>query len=114
LLAGTDSPDIPGMFPGYSIHDDLRTLVESGLSPFQALSAATRTPGEFVSKTIPNSQRFGVVSQDYRADLVLVPGNPLQDLQVLKSPLGVMRAGRWLPSNELFELLQAQKRKPVR
>jgi hypothetical protein len=37
LLTGTDSPDIPGVSPGYSIHDDLRTLLASGLSPFQAL-----------------------------------------------------------------------------
>jgi cytosine/adenosine deaminase-related metal-dependent hydrolase len=111
LLTGTDSPDIPGVFPGYSIHDDLRTLLESGLSPFQALSAATRTPGEFISKTIPHAQRFGIVSEGYRADLVLARGNPLQDLQVLKSPLGVMRAGRWLPSAELSGLVEAQKSK---
>ena len=111
LLAGTDSPGIPGMFPGFSIHDDLRTLVESGLSTFQALSAATRTPGEFIMKTVPKAQRFGVVTENYRADLILVSRNPLEDLQVLKSPLGVLCRGRWYESAQLSELLEERKAK---
>lgn len=111
LLTGTDSPGVAGVFPGYAIHDELRTLVEAGLSPFQALTAATRTPGEFVHKTIPGAQRFGVVAEGYRADLVLVTSNPLQDLQAIKRPLGVMLAGRWLPAQELGALEQERKRK---
>lgn len=51
LLAGTDSPDVPGMYPGYSVHDELRALVKAGLTPYDALSAATRVPGEFIAKT---------------------------------------------------------------
>src|SRR5215472_17333143 len=39
LLLGTDSPSIPGMFPGFSTHEDLERLVEAGLTPYQALSA---------------------------------------------------------------------------
>jgi hypothetical protein len=111
LLAGTDSPAIPGMLPGFAIHDDLRTLVEAGLSPFQALSAATRTPGEFIMKTVPKAQKFGLVAEHYRADLILVPGNPLDDLQVLKSPLGVLCRGRWFPSAQLSAMLEERKAK---
>ncbi len=111
LLAGTDSPGAAGVFPGYAIHDDLRTLVEAGLSPFQALTAATRTPGDFIHKSISQAQRFGIVAEGYRADLALVASNPLQDLQVMKSPLGVMLSGRWFPANELVALEQERKRK---
>jgi len=46
LALGTDSPNIPGMLPWYSIHDDLRNTVQSALTPYQALSAGTRVPGE--------------------------------------------------------------------
>ena len=99
------------MFPGFSIHDDLRTLVESGSSTFQALSAATRTPGEFIMKTVPRAQRFGVVAENYRADLVLVARNPLDDLRVLESPLGVLCRGRWYTSAQLSEMLQERKAK---
>ena len=59
LLAGTDSPTIPGLFPGSSIVDDLTLLVEAGLTPYQALTAATRTPGEFLAKYARGSGRTG-------------------------------------------------------
>ena len=95
LLTGTDSPVIPGMVPGYSIHDDLRTLVEAGLSPYQALSAATRVPGEFITRYVKGSARSGVIAEGARADLLVVKNNPLQSLQVLRTPLGVMHAGYW-------------------
>jgi imidazolonepropionase-like amidohydrolase len=85
--------------------------VEAGLSPFQALTAATRTPGEFIHNAIPRAPRFGIVAEGYQADLVLVASNPLQDLQVMKRPLGVMLSGRWLPADELAALEQERKRK---
>ncbi len=111
LLAGTDSPAVPGMFPGYSIHEELRVLVKAGLTPYEALSAATRTPGEFIAKTVPDAQRFGTVSKGLRADLVLVEGNPLSSLENLKAPLGVMKAGHWFSRAELTMLLDKNKRK---
>ncbi len=106
LLTGTDSPVVPGMYPGYSLHDELRALVEAGLTPYGALSAATRTPGEFIAKTVPSAQRFGTVAQDFRADLVLVEENPLKSLEVLKSPLGVLKGGRWFTRAQLAALLE--------
>jgi hypothetical protein len=109
LLTGTDSPAIPGMLPGYSLHEDLRTLQEAGLTPFQALSAATRTPGEFISKYVLNSARFGIVSIGTRADLILVSGNPLQSFEVLKNPLGVMFGGHWKVAEDLHATLEANK-----
>jgi hypothetical protein len=108
LLAGTDSPAIPGMLPGYSIHEDLQSLVAAGLTPFQALAAATRTPGEFIRKYIPDLQPSGEVTPGMRADLVVISGNPLESLEVLQHPLGVMSAGRWQTREQLDALLAAQ------
>jgi imidazolonepropionase-like amidohydrolase len=109
LLAGTDSPAIPGMLPGYSIHEDLRTLQETGMTPYQALSAATRTPGEFIATYVPSAAHFGVVAAGYRADLVLIARNPLQSLAVLRTPLGVMHGGHWTLAEELQAALVANK-----
>lgn len=111
LLTGTDSPAVPGMYPGYSIHDELRALVEAGLTPYDALSAATRVPGEFIAKTVPSAQRFGNVALGFRADLLLVEGDPVSSLDVLRNPLGVMKAGRWLTRAQLTGLLEDRESK---
>jgi hypothetical protein len=109
LLAGTDNPVIPGLVPGQSINVELRTLTNSGLTPFQALSAATRTPGEFIAKYVPGAQPFGVVAEGKRADLVLVGANPLDSLATLEAPLGVMARGRWKTASELKAELDANR-----
>lgn len=94
LAAGTDAPVIPGVTPGFSLHDDLDELVASGLSRYQALSAATRAPGAFIERT-KHGDRFGLVATGCRADLILSAQNPLDSLATLRKPLGVMAAGRW-------------------
>ncbi len=94
LVAGTDAPVIPGVTPGFSLHDDLDELVASGLSRYQALSAATRAPGAFIERT-KHGDRFGLVATGCRADLILSAQNPLDSLATLRKPLGVMAAGRW-------------------
>ncbi|HVI05553.1 MAG TPA: amidohydrolase, partial [Sphingomicrobium sp.] len=80
LFAGTDAPTIPGTYPGYSLHDDLERLVKAGISRFDAMSTATRIPGEFIADNLHEDARFGEVTPGYRADLVLTKDNPLRDL----------------------------------
>jgi imidazolonepropionase-like amidohydrolase len=106
LLAGTDAPFVPGMFPGFAIHDELRMLVTAGLTPYQALSAATRTPGRFFQQ-FAGGPTVGVITVGARADLLLVPGDPLSSLDVLRAPSGVMVAGRWLNRATLLANLDA-------
>ena len=89
-----------GVVPGFSVHEELRNLVEIGFSPFEALQAATRTPAEFL-----RANEFGTVSVEKRADLILVDGNPLEDVSRVSKPAGVMVRGRWLLASELRRML---------
>lgn len=114
LLAGTDAPTIPGTYPGFSLHDDLDRLVGAGLTPFQALSTATRNAGEYIEATIGKATPFGQIKRGYRADLILTDANPLEDLKTLRHPAGVMGAGNWHPAADLSSLLDSVKDKYAR
>ena len=107
VVTGTDAPTIPGVAPGFSLHDDLDRLVAAGFTRFQALSAATRTPGDFISRTIHDSPPFGEVVPGYRADLILSDSNPLEDLRTLRTPAGVMSHGHWYDRDALHDLLDS-------
>jgi imidazolonepropionase-like amidohydrolase len=91
LLAGTDS-GIDVTQPGTSLHDELDELVASGLSPLDALRAATTWPAEFLGRV----GEVGTVAPGARADLVLVDGDPRQHVPLLRHPRAVMLRGAWL------------------
>ena len=101
MLVGTDTPN--GLLvPGFSIHDELQTLVEDvGFTPYEAIRAATYNAAEFLDAF----DEFGTISVGSRADLVLVDRNPLEDIRHLQKPLGVMVRGRWLPRERLDQML---------
>ncbi len=105
LLAGTDTPALG--VPGTSLDDDLDQLVQAGLTPFQALSAATRTPGEFVHRYVPAADEFGTIAPGKSADLLLLESNPLVSIRNIRQPLGVMLRGRWLEGRELQAMAEA-------
>ncbi len=88
IRAGTDAGYlIPA---GVSLHDELDELRAAGLSPYDALSAATRSAAEYLG-----DPAIGTIAAGARADLVLVTGNPLEDLRTLRYPSGVMVNGPW-------------------
>ncbi|MDR7061680.1 MULTISPECIES: amidohydrolase family protein [unclassified Sphingopyxis] len=105
LIAGGDAPTIPGQVPGFALHEEIDAMLAAGLTPWQALSAATRTPGEFIAKTVPGAAKFGVIAPGYRADLLLVADNPLEKPATLRAPLGVMAGGRWFDAAALKAML---------
>jgi len=101
LLLGTDSgTGGMGIVPGYSLHDELRILVENGFTPYEALRTGT-VNAALVIKRMSGDGNFGAIEVGNRADLILVDGNPLEELGALRSPLGVMAAGRWFPAETL-------------
>ena len=100
-MVGTDAMGMELVAPGSSLHRDLQLLLASGLSPYEAMRSATVVPAAFLGKT----KEFGRIVMGQRADLLLVAGNPLENLSVLKRPIGVMVRGRWLPRQKLDELL---------
>ena len=103
LLLGTDALGFPLAIPGVSTHQELQLLLESGLTPFEALRTATVNPAEFLGK----QQEFGTITVGKRADLLLVSADPLVDIHTLKSPIGVMVRGKWLPAKELQGMLHS-------
>jgi imidazolonepropionase-like amidohydrolase len=110
LLAGTDNPN-DLMIPGLSLPHELRAFVAAGLTPYEALAAATRNPGEFMGSD------FGTIEPGKRADLVLVEQNPLDDVDNTAKVVGVMKGGRWIPKSELQTMLAklaASYRVPLR
>lgn len=103
LVLGTDS-GILAIVPGYSIHDELRILIENGFSSYEAIEAGTVHAAAVVDHMTGQGD-FGTIEVGRRADLILVQENPLEDLGTIKEPLGVMARGRWYSNHEIAELL---------
>jgi imidazolonepropionase-like amidohydrolase len=82
---------------------ELAALVRAGLTPYQALVTGTRNPAQFLGLL----EERGTVAVGKGADLVLLYGNPLEDIRHTREPAGVMRAGRWLDRAELDRRLLA-------
>lgn len=102
LLIGTDTP-VPYLVPGFTPIDEMQRFVDAGLSPYQALSAATSGPARFLGI----DSESGTIAIGKRADLLLVDANPLEDIAHLWRQSGVMVNGRWLPKSEIHRLLDA-------
>ena len=103
FLAGTDSP-MPLVYPGYALHDELELLVECGLSPAEALRAATIAPAEFLGL----SNEYGSIAHNKRADLVLLEGNPLDDIKNTRRIRAVVLNGRLYERSDLDALLESR------
>ncbi len=102
IMAGSDTPE---WFFGYgwTLHREMESLVAAGLTPYQALAAATRNPAEFLRA----SKEWGTIEPGKRADLVLIAGNPLEDIRNTKRIEGVSVGGRWLDNAERERMLAA-------
>ena len=103
LMAGTDAMGFPLITPGSSLHRELQLLVESGLTPYQAVRAATVVPASFLGK----EGEFGTIAIGRRADLLLVEDNPFENIGHLRSPVGVMVRGKWISRSQLEQMLDA-------
>ena len=110
VLAGTDTPPQPYLFPGSSLHEELALLVKAGLTPLEALRAATINPATFLRE----QQQRGSIDRGKAADAVLLRANPLADIANTREITAVVLNGRYLDRATLDTLLSqaAAARKP--
>jgi imidazolonepropionase-like amidohydrolase len=106
ILAGTDSPPQPFLFPGFALHDELALFVRAGLTPLAALRTATTNAAEFLGR----SRLAGTVAAGRSADLVLLRANPLEDIHNTRTIEAVVLGGRYLDRAALDALLARTKR----
>lgn len=99
ILAGTDI-GTAFQVPGFSLLDELSLLVKAGLSPMEALEAATRNPARAFNLTDQ-----GTIETGMRADLVLLDSNPLENIDNIRKIRMVVARGRLLDRNELDTML---------
>jgi imidazolonepropionase-like amidohydrolase len=109
FLAGTDLAN-PYIYPGSSLHDELKNLVDAGFSPLQALQAATIEPARFYRAT----DSLGAVSKGYLADLVVLEANPLADITNSTKIRTVVADGKVYDRAALDELIKAGKERAKR
>ena len=99
-LAGTDVIN-PYCFPGFSLHDELVLLVEAGLTPMQALQAATLN----VAKMMGREAQVGTIEAGKLADAVLLDADPLADIRNTTRIRAVLTNGKLLDRAALDKLL---------
>jgi tetratricopeptide (TPR) repeat protein len=100
FIAGTDLAN-PYCFPGFSLHDELGLLVEAGLTPMEALQAATYNAAEFLG----TMDSMGTVEAGKIADLVLLEANPLEEIGNTRKIAAVVVAGKYYSRSSLDEML---------
>lgn len=101
ILAGTDAPD-SFVFPGTGLHDELEHLVMAGLSPADALRAATTDAARFLGL----ESEAGVIAPGARADIVFLYDDPLTDINAVRNVDGVVLAGSYYSRDHLLAMLR--------
>jgi imidazolonepropionase-like amidohydrolase len=86
IACGSDAPGIPHGTQG----DELIAMVDRGMTPMQSLRAATVTSAELIER----DHDLGRLAPDYLADIVAVPGDPSEDIKVVKDVCFVMKDGQ--------------------
>ena len=101
LMSGTDAT-LPVLLPGFSLHDELETMVDVGLSPYDVLRTSTYNPALYLGEL----EEFGTVEVGKRADLVLLEGNPLKDISNTRQIAGTMAQGHYYSRADLDLMLE--------
>ena len=100
LLAATDV-EFPMGVPGLALHEELVRLVEAGLTPLEALQAATLNP----ARVLGLAESLGSIEPGKLADLVLLDANPLEDIRNTQKIRAVVADGRLYRRADLDQLL---------
>ncbi len=105
LLAGSDAGNA-FCYPGFSVHDELQLLVAAGLTPIEALRAATLAPADYLGAR----DTMGTIAVGRVADMVLLRSNPLENIGATREIDAVVLRGRVLDRRRLDDLLDATAR----
>ena len=96
LLAGSDCGAFNSyVYPGISLHQELKALVKAGLSPLQALQTSALNGAKFLKK-----ENIGSIKENYKADLVILNANPLENIDETKNINLVIKNGKVFKSLE--------------
>jgi imidazolonepropionase-like amidohydrolase len=101
FLAGTDTPAGVHIFPGFSLHEELQRFVAAGFTPIEALQTATLNPARFFGM----EEQLGTVEKGKLADLVILSGNPLEDIANTQKVAGVILNGHYFSRGDLDKML---------
>jgi imidazolonepropionase-like amidohydrolase len=100
IVAGTDA-GVSGDIWGFSLHEELELLVQSGLTSYEALNAATFLPAQWLGI----EKQIGTIEVGKYADLVLINDNPLTDIKNTRKIAGVFVNGKWLDKVKINSML---------
>lgn len=103
IIAGSDGVGLGNLLPGFGLRRELELLVESGLSPMQALQAATINAALALRK----DRELGTIEAGKLADLVMLEADPLKDISNIRKIRAVVVNGRLLDRKTLDDLLIA-------
>ncbi len=101
FLAGCD-----GSVPGFCLHDELQILTEAGLSPLQAIQAATINPARLLGREATQ----GSIAVGKRADLVLLDADPVADIVNTRRIAAVVVRGRLLSKADIDRMITSRRR----
>jgi imidazolonepropionase-like amidohydrolase len=102
ILTGTDAP-LPNSPPGFGLHEELSLLVRGGMSPLDAIRAATLEPAVYFGML----DSAGTIAPGKLADLVVLRSNPLLDIRNTRSILAVVANGRLIDAAERDRLVRS-------
>jgi imidazolonepropionase-like amidohydrolase len=104
LMTGSDAPEFFAV-AGFALHDELKTMVDAGLTPYAALQTATVNPATFLEM----NNRTGTIEVGKEADLVLLDKNPLEDINNTRRITGVSSGNFWLDKDDIQKILEETK-----
>ncbi len=100
IALGSDAPQFFNV-PGFSLHHEMRMMVDAGLTPEEVLVTGTRNPALYFG----TPEEFGTIEVGRRADMILLEANPLDDIANVRRRAGVLVRGKWLPESEIRQRL---------
>jgi imidazolonepropionase-like amidohydrolase len=105
LLLGSDGPQVFNV-PGFSVHHELKYMVDAGITPYQALQSGTLNVAKYF-----NLSNSGMIKTGYVSDMVLLDANPLENIENTKKIAGVMLGNHWLAKDIIKADLKSLEKK---